>query len=258
MTAAAARAAPAGAERVAARLDRALLRGVVLPGRRQRRRLDRLLVLLVVLLVRRRAGLRGRLVQRAGDRHRRLRGDRRRRRDDRRGRRCLRDALRRHQLVDAGHLGLDGTGAPARRASASALARCSASALAVRAASASAGSGRGRGAPRELLGLDAARALRPRPARPRAAPGARAPRRPGARSARPCARLLPRADERSCVRRSTSTGVGSTGSRGRRLGLERVVALDEHALLAHLDLDRARLAGRVGLLDLATSACASA
>src|SRR5205085_8620033 len=40
--------------------------------------------------------------------------------------------------------------------------------------------------------------------------------------------------------------------RGGRLGRAgTVVALDEGALLAHLDLDRARLAARIGLLDLA-------
>ncbi len=41
------------------------------------------------------------------------------------------------------------------------------------------------------------------------------------------------------------------GLRGRRFGLGRgaLVALHEDALLAHLDLDRARLAGAVGLLD---------
>src|SRR5207245_9773638 len=40
---------------------------------------------------------------------------------------------------------------------------------------------------------------------------------------------------------------------GRRglLGSGRFVALDEDALLAHLDLDGARLAGSIGLLDLA-------
>src|SRR5690606_34340516 len=42
-----------------------------------------------------------------------------------------------------------------------------------------------------------------------------------------------------------------SGRRRRGLGRRgRAVALDEHALLAHLDLDRARLAGGVGLLDL--------
>src|SRR6202008_2183556 len=38
---------------------------------------------------------------------------------------------------------------------------------------------------------------------------------------------------------------------GRRIVDGRLVTLDESALLAHLDLDRACLAGRVGLLDLA-------
>ena len=47
-------------------------------------------------------------------------------------------------------------------------------------------------------------------------------------------------------RRSAAGGAASALDRRRDL-----VALDEGALLAHLDLDRARLAGGVGLLDLA-------
>ena len=92
----------------------------------------------------------------------------------------------------------------------------------------------------------ARRALR-RP-RARAAPALRAGGAsrpalpPGGAAARPgrCA-----SSSRRCS--SASSITGAAGSSARR----RVVALDEGALLAHLDLDGARLAARIGLLDLA-------
>ena len=72
---------------------------------------------------------------------------------------------------------------------------------------------------------------------------------PGARRARPGAWRRPRA----CGASSASMIGARRRRRLRRLAARarRARRLHEHALLAHLDLDRARLAGRVGLLDLA-------
>ena len=82
--------------------------------------------------------------------------------------------------------------------------------------------------------------LRPCAPRPRAR---RSPRREhGAPTAQP-APARPALAAASHDRR----GVDSTGAPGAGALL---LAVDEHALLAHLDLDRARLAARVGLLDL--------
>ena len=89
--------------------------------------------------------------------------------------------------------------------------------------------------------------LRRRPVRARVLGARRAALRLPAH--RLCLRAQPRLLGAAASTWPVAGAAGSAGRPAARLGA--VVALDEDALLAHLDLDGARLAGGIGLLDLA-------